>query len=396
MNILNKIIKHKRCSLQKETIPGRFRDALSGRNKVSLIAEIKMASPSEGVICKDCDPVSLAKIYENEGASAISVVTDEEFFGGSLDMLKQVCASVNLPVLRKDFVVSEKQIYEAAFVGASAVLLIASVLDVEMLTKYISVVESLGMDALVEVHDQLDLEKAVLSGASIIGINNRDLKTFEVDLGRTRMLSKMISDDLIVVSESGICDAFDVRLLKGSCDAVLVGTSILKSRCIPAKVRELSRNRPLLKVCGVQDLETALFCDEGGVDFIGFNFIKTSPRYIEPDDARKIAAHLKNAKPVALFADEQESDFEFVQIHGDKPVIRGEGVAIPLFDLPKGQPGKIDLEKPFPYPSFIAGGLEAKDVVGLDVFAVDVARGVETNGRKDISKVNNFLKNLSL
>ncbi len=398
MNILDTIVASKRLDLRDKRGGGRFKEAISGKDKVSLIAEVKKASPSAGVIREDLDPAELASIYEASGASAISVVTDEKFFGGSIEMFQEVCEATSLPVLRKDFIIDDMQIYESKFAGASAILLIVAILEDSELRDFRELAERLGMDALVEVHDEEELRRALKSGATIIGINNRDLKTFEVDIETTLKLD--VPEDVVFVSESGIRDAMDVRRLKGTADAVLVGTSILKSDDVAGKVRELSRSRPLLKVCGVQDLETAQFCEDIGVDFIGFNFYKESPRYIDPKEARKIVSKLDGIKTVALFVGDEDpvisKHFDYVQIHGDEPVIRGMAGEIRLFDLPKGEDGKMDLSKDFPYPCFVAGGLEADDVCDLDVFAVDVARGVETGGKKDFTKITKFLNNLSL
>jgi len=399
MDILSTIVAYKKIGLQNSSRRGCFRDAISGKDRVSLIAEIKNASPSEGVICDDVDHCEIASVYEYSGASAISVVTEEKFFGGSLDMLREVRFATKLPILRKDFIIDQLQIYESKIAGADAILLIAAILDDEQLRCFREIAEGLGMDVLCEVHDACELERSLRSGARIIGINNRDLKTFSVDIETT--LSLMVPDDVVLVSESGIRDAIDVRRLKGTVDAVLVGTAILKADKMADKVRDLSRDRPLLKVCGVQDMETARFCEDIGVDFIGFNFYKESPRYIPPAKAREIIKHLGDGiKTVAVFVPEEDfsiaRDFDYIQIHGAKPVIRCGVLEFPLFDLQKGVSGKIDLDSDFPYPCFVAGGLTANDVRYLNVFAVDVARGVETNGKKDLKKIAKFLKNLSL
>lgn len=399
MDILSAIVASKKIGLQNSSRRGCFRDAISGKDRVSLIAEIKNASPSEGVICDDVDPCEIASVYEYSGASAISVVTEEKFFGGNIDMLREVRSATKLPILRKDFVIDQLQIYESKIAGADAVLLIAAILDDEQLRCFREIAEGLGMDVLCEVHDACELERSLRSGARIIGINNRDLRTFSVDIETTLSLS--VPDDVVLVSESGIRDAIDVRRLKGTADAVLVGTAILKADKMAHKVHDLSRDRPLLKICGIQDLETARFCEDIGVDFIGFNFCVESPRYIPPAKAREIIKHLGSGiKTVAVFASEKDCstarDFDYVQIHSGKPVIRCGVLEFPLFDLQKGVSGKIDLDSDFPYPCFVAGGLTAADVRGLSVFAVDVARGVETNGKKDLKKIAKFLKNLSL
>ena len=156
---------------------------------MALIAEVKKASPSAGVICKDFDPVRIAKEYEAAGASCLSVLTDEKFFQGSLDYLRQIRAAVKLPLLRKDFIIDERQILEAIEWGADAILLIVAILDDARLKRFHSLATEAGLAALVEVHDETELDRALAAGASLIGVNNRDLKTFKVDLATTERLA---------------------------------------------------------------------------------------------------------------------------------------------------------------------------------------------------------------
>ena len=203
MNILDKIVEEKKREIVK--LPARIiaagdlrdallehgerRDFLSAlkisRNGVALIAEVKKASPSAGIICKDFDPVRIAKEYEAAGASCLSVLTDEKFFQGSLDYLRHIRASVKLPLLRKDFIIDERQILEAIEWGADAILLIVSILTDDQLKKFYSLATDAGLAVLVEVHDAAEMERALNIGAELIGVNNRDLKTFKVDLATT-------------------------------------------------------------------------------------------------------------------------------------------------------------------------------------------------------------------
>ncbi|MEW6661392.1 MAG: indole-3-glycerol phosphate synthase TrpC [Bacillota bacterium] len=207
---------------------------------VSLIAEVKKASPSKGVLRQDFDPLQIAACYEENGASAISVLTDVEFFQGSLNHLKQVKESARLPVLCKDFIIDPYQIYEASLYGADAVLLIAAVLEKEQLTSLHKLACDLELAALVEVHSPLELEVAVNAGAEIIGINNRDLKTFKTDLMTTLELAALVPDQCLLVSESGISTAYHIRqLAEAGVDAVLVGEALVTSPDIGLKVREL-------------------------------------------------------------------------------------------------------------------------------------------------------------
>src|SRR5882757_1289802 len=162
-------------------------------SSIALIAEVKKASPSAGVICKDFDPVRIAKEYEAAGANCLSVLTDEKFFQGSLDYLRQIRAAVKIPLLRKDFIIDERQILEAIEWGADAILLIVAILDDERLKRFHSLATAAGLAVLVEVHDEVELKRAIAIGAELIGVNNRDLKTFKVDLGTTERLAAILN-----------------------------------------------------------------------------------------------------------------------------------------------------------------------------------------------------------
>jgi indole-3-glycerol phosphate synthase len=210
-------------------------------NSIALIAEVKKASPSMGVICKDFDPVRIAKEYEAAGANCLSVLTDENFFQGSLDYLRQIRAAVKLPLLRKDFIIDERQILEAIEWGADAILLIVAILTDEQLAKFHALAVEAGLTVLVEVHDEAELERAQKISPKLIGVNNRDLKTFKVDLATTEKLApRIISNGSLLVAESGIHTRADVeRLKKCGAGAILVGESLVKQGDIGAKVREL-------------------------------------------------------------------------------------------------------------------------------------------------------------
>jgi len=215
------------------------------RGAVGLIAEVKKASPSAGVIRPDFDPVRIARDYETGGADCLSVLTDEKFFQGSLEYLKAIRAAVGLPLLRKDFIIDERQILEAIEWGADAVLLIVAILDDARLRRFHNLATGAGLAALVEVHDEAELERALAIGARLIGVNNRDLRVFKVDLGTTERLAGRIwqarrPEDTLLVAESGIHTRADVQRL-GRCGAgaILVGESLMRHADIPAKVREL-------------------------------------------------------------------------------------------------------------------------------------------------------------
>lgn len=205
-----------------------FKKALSG-DDISIIAEVKKASPSKGIIAEDFDYLAIAKEYEDAGASAISVLTEPYFFFGSDDYLKEIAETVNIPVLRKDFVVDEYMIWEAKALGASAVLLIVSILDIVQLKKYLDLAHELGLSAIVEAHDCDEIMRALTVGAEIIGVNNRNLADFTVDIENSINLRRCVSGDVIFISESGIKTKEDVaRLKENDVDAVLIGETLMK------------------------------------------------------------------------------------------------------------------------------------------------------------------------
>ncbi len=219
-----------------------FASALK-RGRMSLIAEVKRASPSKGVISKDFDPIEVARTYAQNGAAAISVLTESKYFQGSLAILDGIAAALGEtrpPLLRKDFIFDPYQVYEARAHGADALLLIVAALVPSKLKELASLTNSLGMGCLVEVHSEAEIDAALSCAARVIGINNRDLKTFNVDISTTERLRPKIPRDRTVVSESGIKTAADVsRLRDAGVDALLVGEALMSAPDIPAKIREL-------------------------------------------------------------------------------------------------------------------------------------------------------------
>ena len=260
MNILEKIIAQKKLEIaaldavtlrraaEQSPAPRDFLAAIKRRRfglRPSLIAELKRASPSKGILAPHLDLFQVADIYTQNGAAAISVLTDEKFFQGKLETLRalRTDSQVPIPLLRKDFTIDASQIYEARANGADAILLIAAALtDDKHFADLHACALSLGLTALVEVHDEVETERALkLKDIKLIGINNRNLATFEVSLATTERLRPMISPEIAVVAESGIFTAADVdRLAKINIDAILVGEALVTSEDIPAKVRELS------------------------------------------------------------------------------------------------------------------------------------------------------------
>jgi len=250
--MLNRIITQKREELKKKSTPLSsleeqitqqeapldFALALGG-DHTRLIAEVKRASPSRGALRPDFNPVELAKTYAQGGGAAISVLTDEKYFQGSIDHLAVIRNEVKLPLLRKDFIIEPYQVYQSRACGADALLLIAAILSQEQLKELLLLSHSLGLKCLVEVHNEGEVEQALLSGAEIIGINNRDLNTFTTDIKTTHRLLPLIPAGRIVVSESGIKSRSDVKKLKGwGVNAILVGEALVTANVLD-KMREL-------------------------------------------------------------------------------------------------------------------------------------------------------------
>jgi len=264
-NILGQIVEQKQREVaqlpERRIAAGDLRDAMLERGEqrdflaalrkpragdIALIAEVKKASPSAGVICKDFDPVRIAKEYEAAGASCLSVLTDDQFFQGSLDHLRQIRQAVKLPLLRKDFIIDERQILEAIEWGADAILLIVAILEDARLRRFHELATDAGVAALVEVHDEAELDRALALGARLIGLNNRDLRTFKVDLAATERLaakvlpSRTTGHAPLLVAESGVHTRADVeRLQRAGARAILVGEGLIRSGSIISQARAL-------------------------------------------------------------------------------------------------------------------------------------------------------------
>ncbi len=254
--LLDKIVNHKikenakqeaamplgilTSALSSLSKPRNFKSSIRQGNCINIIAEIKQASPIKGLLCADFDPVKLAESYRRGGAGAISVITEEHFFRGNPAYIAKVKKAVDLPVLRKDFLISEYQVYESRIIGADAVLLITSILDNYLLKRMITLSANLGMTALVEVHNKSELDKALSAGAKIIGINNRNLKTFKVNLSTTLELIDSIPADIPVISESGITARAEIELLEQKgIKAVLIGEALVRSADQALLIQEL-------------------------------------------------------------------------------------------------------------------------------------------------------------
>ena len=230
MNVLSEIIAKKRERLREARSSHAFRRALQ-RDGINIIAEFKRRSPSKGVIRAGANPIDMARAYQAGGAVAMSVLTEEDYFDGSLDDLRQVKSTVDVPVLRKDFIIEDYQVYESAAAGADAILLIVAALDDELLSRLRRLAEDeLHMDALVEVHTIVEMKRAVACGAKLIGVNNRDLRTFEVSLDTSLALAREAPADAMLISESGLKSADDLqRLYDAGYRGFLIGETLMRA-----------------------------------------------------------------------------------------------------------------------------------------------------------------------
>ncbi len=450
MDILDRITAHKKNEVQKmpdfseSELCASDRDFVavlsSPRDFPHLIAEIKPKSPAKGAILPfDFSVSDLAKTFEQGGVSAISVLTDAEFFGGSFENLRLAkSATQKTPILCKDFIISRQQIRAARFFGADAFLLIARILSREVLFDLLEYGRTFHMTALLEITDEEDLEKIQNLGARVVGINNRDLRNFSVDLGRTFTLAKKLPPETIVASLSGFSGA-DVRFIRGISHAVLVGSSLGKSSNISQKIKSLTHPDWLKKFCGVRKFSDFSAAKKSGASIFGLNFVENSRRKITEKVARKISKNKGDSKLFGVFRNSPadfcrrkctEFSLDFCQLHGaenpadfqnfSRPIVRalsltdektiltelkkwediadlwlfdgknpGSGMSFDfaLFEKIRGK-----ITKPF----FIAGGITPQNFVemakkcGAD--GVDMASGIENEeGEWDAEKISAFI-----
>jgi len=421
-----------------------FIEAIRGKNQTSLIAEFKKSSPSKGTINKEASLEEFISLYDRH-ADCVSILTDNEHFSGEIGFLKQAKAITKKPVLRKDFILDEYQVYEARYFGADAVLLIAGLVPLEKLRGLVALADSLGMDSLVECHDEEDLNGALASGSKLIGINNRNLDSLEEDFQNTfKLLSKIPEEqrkELVIVSESSIHGAKEIRKLRGLVDAALVGTAIMSCSVPEVKLKELA-GKTLVKVCGVTLKEDALQALLYGADFIGLNFYKESPRFVDLEKAKEIADVIRGKAIIAgVFVNEEKERVEkianavgldILQFSGTEskeyvkeflmPVIKAVHVKnkkdvskLAEFDADYlmidafnegefGGTGKtidkelLDAEQLAELPIVFSGGLNPKNVKEIvkefRPVIVDVCSGVEEKpGGKSFSKMKDFISN---
>jgi len=339
-NILGRIVAAKREKLAHGSFPMElwetlaweqrerrrgFATALQARDP-AIIAEVKKASPSKGVLAEDFDPVRTALAYERGGAAALSVLTDEEFFQGSLRDLERARAATTLSVLRKDFTIAPELVLEAAAHGGDAILLIAAILTEREIREFREEAERFEMAALVEVHNRVELDRALGGGANIIGVNNRDLTTFEVSLETSLRLAEFIPGGILRVSESGIRDAADIaKLQSAGYKAFLVGEHLMTANDPAVALRKIVAGK-VVKICGITNREDAAAAISFGATAIGFNFYPKSPRYVDPRCAADIASR-PDIRRVGVFVNETRQRAEEIarvarldvaQLHGDE------------------------------------------------------------------------------
>ena len=317
--------------------------ALSDQSRPNIIAEFKRRSPSKGKINEHAEPETVAEMYQSGGAAAISVLTEEDYFDGSLDDLRAIRITTSLPILRKDFIFDEYQVYESAAAGADALLLIVAALNDETLRRLRKIAEDeLGLDALVEVHTKPELDRAIKCGARLIGVNNRDLHTFQVSTETSKFIARAAPHDAILVSESGLTPEEVLELGKVGYKGFLVGEALMRAADPVQAVRHfIGKPEPLpartvfAKICGITSLDDARAAVDAGADMLGFNFYKRSPRFIKPDAARQIINEIRttagpeSAKIVGVFVNESiehvvrvstENALDGIQLHGDEAI----------------------------------------------------------------------------
>ena len=419
----------------------------------NFICEVKKASPSKGIIAEHFPYLDIAKEYEVAGAAAISVLTEPDFFKGDKKYLQEIASTVKIPVLRKDFIIDEYQIYQAKLWGASAILLICACLDVPTLTKFRELADSLGLSSLVEAHDEHEVQMAIDCGARIIGVNNRNLKDFTVDVQNSVRLRNLVQDDVIFVSESGLETPEDIQVLRdNNIGVALMGETFMRS---PNKVEKLAYlygptyYTPKVKMCGISKVETIPAVVEAKPDYMGLVFAP-SKRQVTVEQAKILIEELhkqcinhydtKVVKTVGVFVNEtldnlvriaDTANLDAVQLHGDEDEafiqslkertnvevwkaiqIRtaadtekwiDSSADMLLFDAyhkdERGGTGEVfdwsSLDA-FERPFMLAGGIDCTNVARairtVRPYGIDISSGIETNGVKDDEKITAFTK----
>lgn len=419
----------------------------------NFICEVKKASPSKGIIAEHFPYLDIAKEYEVAGAAAISVLTEPDFFKGDKKYLQEIASTVKIPVLRKDFIIDEYQIYQAKVCGASAILLICACLDVPTLTKFRELADSLGLSSLVEAHDEDEVQMAIDCGARIIGVNNRNLKDFTVDVQNSVRLRNLVQDEVIFVSESGLETPEDIQVLRdNNIGVALMGETFMRS---PNKIEKLAYlygptyYTPKVKMCGISKVETIPAVVEAKPDYMGLVFAP-SKRQVTVEQAKTLVEALHkqckaqndtvSIKTVGVFVNEtldnlvtiaDEANLDAVQLHGDEDEafiqslkertnvevwkaiqIRSAADAAAwidssadmlLFDAyhkdERGGTGDVfdwSCLDTFERPFMLAGGIDSTNVARairtVRPYGIDISSGIETNGVKDDEKITAFTK----
>ena len=417
----------------------------------NFICEVKKASPSKGIIAEHFPYLDIAKEYEVAGAAAISVLTEPDFFKGDKKYLQEIASTVKIPVLRKDFISDEYQIYQAKVWGASAILLICACLDVPTLTKFRELADSLGLSSLVEAHDEHEVQMAIDCGARIIGVNNRNLKDFTVDVQNSVRLRNLVEDDVIFVSESGLETPEDIQVLRdNNIGVALMGETFMRSHNKVEKLAYLygpTYYTPKIKMCGISKVETIPAIVDAKPDYMGLVFAP-SKRQVTVDQAKTLVEELhkqytvrynsETIKTVGVFVNEtvenllkiaEEVKLDVIQLHGDEDEffiqilkeqsnvevwkavqVRSAADAekwidssadMLLFDAyhkdERGGTGEVfdwssldEFERPF----MLAGGIDSTNVARairtVRPYGLDISSGIETNGVKDDEKIKAF------
>ncbi|MBI4439778.1 indole-3-glycerol phosphate synthase TrpC [Candidatus Woesearchaeota archaeon] len=413
--------------------------------KPSIIAEIKSASPSEGKIRHFFSPVAVAEEYGRADIQAISVLTEKKYFGGDITLIQKVKNASKKPVLRKDFIIDEYQVYESRFYGADAILLIAEILSLKKINRFLDIAERLGMDAIVEAHEPEALIRALKSKAKIMGVNNRNLDTLETDKRTVSRLAEKIPKGRILVAESGIESPIDIALLPKNVRAVLIGTSIMRSDSIRTKLKELTSKSVKVKICGNSGIRDAGAALKSGADLLGFIInVSDAPDNLSIREAGRITSKINaKGKIVAVTRTKNLGEIrgicsklspDVVQLHGEISIpglknlrkefpniilmksisVTGKGAIkkalgyepycdIILLDSKHGGSGKThdwsvsrEIVKKCKCPVFLAGGLNpdnvAKAIKMVKPFGVDVNSGVRLKPRiKDHGKIKKFI-----
>eukprot|EP00916_Digyalum_oweni_P011942 GHVL01019795.1.p1 GENE.GHVL01019795.1~~GHVL01019795.1.p1 ORF type:complete len:487 (+),score=136.52 GHVL01019795.1:38-1498(+) len=457
---LNILMKKLENTNQKNNIINRkFENALR-RPGLSIIAEVKRKSPSAGNISDINDPINLSNIYYNSNASCLSCLTDNIYFGGHINDLKNIVNNINIPIIRKDFIIDPIQISESILAGASCILLIVSVLK-ENTKKFIEYSNILGIEALVEVHNEDEMKIAIASKARMIGVNNRNLQNFVTDLSVSEKMISLYPPGVVRISESGITSPEDGgRMAMAGYDAVLVGEALVRADCPKSFIYEMKKkknvkSRPLIKICGICDVDTAVKTANSGAHIIGLIFEKSSKRFLGErwsEIGKNIIDTVKIVSPNVeiwgVFANHTLEDIisvtqtlllDGIQLHSQQtrkllPHILSinpnyriiytiqasfDGI-IDIYDIENikllrdcdyilydsinpgsGEQFNWNCFKPCDRPFFLAGGLTCASVVDaikyINPWGVDVSSGVESEpGKKDIYKIEEFISSVQL